>query len=286
MTREEILHELKTIGFRAEPIDTVENGQMKHGIVFYGRNGETKTKYIDEELEIANANDRSVYDLISYLDTWLITDKAIPFRNLYDRKYTRAHMYVALQPTSERDIIKSTCDMEGIEKYLYVMLKEDDRTSASGVVRDEFLKWQGLSKEEAFRIAQENSDAESIAFKLNDPDSEIGRSIFQLSQREPGRLDFQKLPDIYVITNKRKHLGAASVLNHKLMSWIAGELGTDHLTIIPSSIHECLVADGKDMPVDEMSKIIKSVNHDIVLPSQRLSDKAYTMLIPRTEEIM
>jgi hypothetical protein len=207
-----------------------------------------------------------------------------------DREYALHHIYVGIQRTSDRDIIRESSGIKGIEKYLYSVLGEDEKEYLCGYVRPQFFERLRLSREEAFATAMENSNAESEAFWLNDPDSEIGRRIIRVSdQMDPDGLDFQALlpalPDMYVVTNKRRILGASAILNHQLMSRIAGELGTDRLAVLPSSIHECIVLDADVFQVDGLSEMVQCVNHLEVEPKERLADRAYIMQVLQGGEI-
>ena len=85
----------------------------------------------------------------------------------------------------------------------------------------------------------------------------------------------QELIEMYVLTNKDKHYGAAYMFDKEVMSRIAEEIGGD-MVVLPSSIHESiLLRKGKDTDFDTLREMVKEVNCTQLLPTEILSDEVY-----------
>ena len=61
-------------------------------------------------------------------------------------------------------------------------------------------------------------------------------------------------PGIYVLSNEKKHFGAAMLLNEKAMDMVKETVGEDFF-ILPSSIHETIIVPRKEeFSLAEMEK--------------------------------
>lgn len=84
-----------------------------------------------------------------------------------------------------------------------------------------------------------------------------------------------ELIEMYVLTNKDKHYGAAYMFDKEVMSRIAEEIGGD-MVVLPSSIHESiLLKKEKDTDFDTLREMVKEVNRAQLLPTEILSDEVY-----------
>lgn len=79
----------------------------------------------------------------------------------------------------------------------------------------------------------------------------------------------------YVMTNNRRHYGAACMLYDHALSDFADRLG-ENFHIIPSSVHEVLIVpDSLGIPADELRDMLCDVNQSIVRDDEILSDRIY-----------
>ena len=85
---------------------------------------------------------------------------------------------------------------------------------------------------------------------------------------------------LYVVTNKAQHYGAAAVLDRELMSGICQKIGADTVCVLPSSIHEMIVApvkEGTDLSdTEELYSMVEDVNATAVPECDVLTTNVYT----------
>ena len=93
--------------------------------------------------------------------------------------------------------------------------------------------------------------------------------------------DLTGLPDknkfestLYVLTNKYQNRGAIGMLRTDILEKFADWSGCN-LYILPSSIHEVLLLADNEIPVDELRRMVRSVNRGVVDEMDRLSDEVY-----------
>ena len=80
---------------------------------------------------------------------------------------------------------------------------------------------------------------------------------------------------MYVLTNKRKYLGAIAILYPKICQALANRMGRN-LFILPSSIHEViLIPDNNTIRKEELESMVSEINRTEVLPKDYLSDSIY-----------
>jgi hypothetical protein len=98
--------------------------------------------------------------------------------------------------------------------------------------------------------------------------------------------DFNDLPqdisrnpeNMYVLTNSKRHNGAAVILNQNLLTKISNILDTDFY-ILPSSIHEVIVLPCiGNMSANELSEIVQEINVSDVEKTEVLSNHVYKFI--------
>lgn len=83
--------------------------------------------------------------------------------------------------------------------------------------------------------------------------------------------------NMYVISNKVKMFGASAILWTDNLRDFADCIREDTLTILPSSIHECivLIGDVGGKNLEELRETVKEVNETVVNEQEVLSDNVY-----------
>lgn len=197
-----------------------------------------------------------------------ITDITIHFN---DPEWILKHITIGLQASSDGDIIKRPCDLEGIEQYLFLKGKLSD-TSYSVKLTPDILSHAGIDECRAWEQAMENLCADTQITSLTKLLSDMSGIPLE-APAEPGI-------SLHVITNSEKYKGAATILNRKVLRSFAREHHTNMLFVLPSSVHEMMISPFTEKTTsDELSAIVREVNETQVTPEERLTDRAYILCL-------
>lgn len=142
----------------------------------------------------------------------------------------------------------------------------------TGVTNDLLAKW-GIGRTELFRDALANMQAElpaevqSIFAAMEDmvgvPADDMARDV-----KDAGA------PTLYILSNRSKCMGAAVILYPGVLESCAETMGGDYY-LIPSSIHEFLLAPVSGMGPDKLRTLIRDINQTEVPLNEVLADHAY-----------
>ena len=144
------------------------------------------------------------------------------------------------------------------------------------MVTDSVAKMAGVTEEELFRCASENTrrinpvsiiTMQELLFEAMSLPPEL-KSMF-VQKKSPGE-------NMWIITNENRYNGAVSMLYEENLHELAEKLGDD-LFILPSSIHEVIavpagMAEGNPAYLAEM---VHDVNMGEVELEERLSNSVY-----------
>lgn len=160
--------------------------------------------------------------------------------------------------------------------------KDEAITNASILIRNSHLDYWHITLTELLTAARHNTP-----HLLQPTFCPLTQMLAQMQLPDMEDMDLaEQLPDypLYLLTNRRQFLGAATILYHDLLKKCADELQSD-LLILPSSIHEVLLLpyDG-NQSLEECSRIVCQVNEDSVSPEEILSDHVY-LFDRRTNQI-
>ena len=160
--------------------------------------------------------------------------------------------------------------------YRWVM-KVDETGVQSAVVRNSLAKQIGLSEEELFKAAVENTRRifPPTVRSMND----IMREMFTKDGMPPEIADMMigEMPPeqtMWVISNERGINGAISMLYEDQLHDIAEKLETD-LYIMPSSVHEVIAVSSDMGDPNELAQMVAEINMDQVSLDERLSNQVY-----------
>ena len=164
--------------------------------------------------------------------------------------------------SASNTFVEKFLDFQQAKDHIYCALLNKQRNKERG-------KTWGISKEELFRIALENTEKQqSYTFStMLDILKELCGETFETE-------NFSLLP-MYVLSNKNRNLGSGTILYPGLLSKISKDLDAD-LWLIPSSIHEwIIVPKTKEMNYDQLKTMIQDVNTGAVNERDILSDHPY-----------
>lgn len=269
--RELIIEELKNRGYNVQARDVVKNGVVQNGIEFISVNGINPVVYMDN---VDNKLNEAVDLVLAAYEKG--KNPKIEVNSLFDKNYILNNVYIGLQKRSNEKLIKRPFKDSGeIECYLYTIVDSLLNRGEKGSVKlsQEQLEKAGISDIDAlWDKAEQNTFDETEIMPMCD----VIRSI------EGNDLDFeledaQQENPMYVVSNKSRMLGAASILNRELLTQIAYAHKVSSLVVLPSSTHECLVIpyDGDKNMLENYSSMVAEVNATQVDETEQLANKAF-----------
>lgn len=197
-----------------------------------------------------------------------ITDIAMNFN---DPEWILEHITIALQRTSDENLVKRPCDLDGIEQYL-VLQGEKDGSCYTVKVVPLILSNVGIDEKTAWDMALENLSADTQLTSLGKILADMMGSQYD------GSTD----PDIkfHVITNTHKCKGATCIMNRKALRTFTQKYDTNMLFVLPSSVHEMMLAPyDSNFKLEDLSAMVKEINETQVASEERLTDKAYIICL-------
>lgn len=276
MNRTEVVKKLNNRGFNAQERDVVKNGVVLKGIMVQPEENTgiciSPIIYMDTVEELENRGLKED-EIISYLIKLYEDNKKFEFNvdTLNDGNFVLKNIFVGLQKTSSENIVKKETEFDEIESYMYINLIKNGQDSATTKVTAELLENAGISEDEAWIAAKENTYADTIIVSL--------LKVMCLNVNMSYFEEMEDMP-IYILTNKSKIKGASAILNRKVLKELADKYCTDKIIAMPSSIHEFLVIPYKEQyDIDKLSEMVKEVNLIEVNPIEQFADKAYLITV-------
>ncbi|MBQ8638246.1 MAG: hypothetical protein IJ468_03670 [Lachnospiraceae bacterium] len=149
----------------------------------------------------------------------------------------------------------------------YLSLEGKNRAMGSALVYNDYLKVWETTGEEIHRIAVENTP--KILPGYTESLDQVLEGLLMPSDRDGSAAR------VYVISNSSNFFGAWAAFYPGLLKELAQKTGSD-LYLLPSSVHEFLavpVTGSSD--VEELERLVSSMNHTHVAPDEVLSDHVY-----------
>lgn len=255
MTREMIIAELRKRGYQVKAHDTVKNRVKLHGIILDTKTELSPIVYMEDIMKCSANLEDAIDAIIKIYEKNRRPD--FDLHMLQDKGFINSHLFIALQRTSDEDIVKRETFLENIESY--VLIRDDEKGFLVKLNRL-FLESISMTEEEAWHIAESNTLAESRMLNM--------ASFFGFDTEED---------PMCILTNKSRNRGASAILNKELLSAIGKKFDDDKLVAIPSSIHEFIVLPHKMVSetMDGLSALINEVNHTTVEEQEWLGNKTY-----------
>ena len=152
-----------------------------------------------------------------------------------------------------------------IVAYIALEMEEEIEGNATITVKNNLQQTWKVDTEEMIDTALENIKGDVVVADMSEY---VDMSLFG---------NTENLFDIYVLTNRLKLHGAVAMLQKDRLKQFSDELKKETLTILPSSIHECLIINAEDAPkdIDELREMVKEVNETVVSDQDILSNNVY-----------
>ena len=151
----------------------------------------------------------------------------------------------------------------------HILLTDRFEETATIAIHDNLMKIWGTDVEALHELATENMSS------LTPSTLESMRSVLAKITDDPDINDDEIGERLFILSNTYQVYGAAAVLDKNMMSYITDRFGEDFY-IIPSSIHECLIAPSLDYTdPSELTQMVKNVNKNMLNANDILSDHVY-----------
>lgn len=156
-------------------------------------------------------------------------------------------------------------------EIVYLELKRGEDYNTSYRVTADMLELYGLTEEEVFSDAIENTQKKNPII-ING----IYETICEIIGEDATQDKDRQNDDIYVISNKEKLFGAA-VLSYPDSLKLIRETVGEKFYILPSSIHEVLAVSQDTVPLGaiELREMVREINRTEVEPQDILSNEVF-----------
>lgn len=249
--KNEVLTALRNNGHEVELREITKNNVTLTGFEFKIGDGTVRpVLYLENYISDCKSVDEIVNAITN--DIVKVSIPGFAVSEFMTADFCKANIRIGLQRDTEENIVKSSSDYAGIEKYLYIRIDDN----ATFKIKTDYLERVGISEADAWNIALKNTCDDVIIKNLSD---------------ELGIPDF--IP-MWVISNKSKLRGAAAILATDKVKKFASDNGFTSLIVIPSSIHECILV-SDELSLADISQMVKDTNSTLVDPTEQLSDTAY-----------
>lgn len=152
---------------------------------------------------------------------------------------------------------------------VFVLLEVSPYGTATVLVRKEHLEIWGLTEAQLFDEAKKNTPI-LLPYQFC-PMRKLLREICPYAVDE-GEVEEESL---YVLSNKLRSFGAASMLYEGILEKVGQKLGENYY-ILPSSIHEVIVVPESKSPVkQDLEEMVREINETQVEEEEVLSDRVY-----------
>ena len=152
---------------------------------------------------------------------------------------------------------------------VFVLLEVSPYGTATVLVRKEHLEIWGLTEAQLFDEAKKNTLI-LLPYQFC-PMRKLLREICPYAVDE-GEEEEESL---YVLSNKLRSFGAASMLYEGILEKVGQKLGENYY-ILPSSIHEVIVVPESKSPVkQDLEEMVREINETQVEEEEVLSDRVY-----------
>ena len=262
------------------------NGLTLHGVVVHPEGQcvaptiylEGFFKQYEEGADLDSVMDKIAGTISEHLNTpEEFSDVAQMYSN-YDAVKDKIVMAV-VNTAKNRELLSQVPHTE--REDLSLIYKVVVGTGADGIgsitIRNEHMEQWGVTVDEIHEMAMKNT-REILPVTVQTM-TEVMREMFGSDgmPEEMAEMMFSDMPlnqQMFIISNKSKVNGAASMFYEDTLSELADKIGTS-LYILPSSVHE-VIAVSTDMGTPEaLAGMVREVNGGQVAPEEQLSDHVY-----------
>ena len=186
---------------------------------------------------------------------------------------------VAVNTERNRELLNQAPhkEKEDLSLIYKVIVDTDTEGIATITIKNEHMKSWGVTTDEIHELAMHNTK-EILPITVQSMNEVMMESFGKDGMpEEMAEAMFEEKPmnqQMYVISNKSRVNGAASVFYEDVLSDLADKMGTD-LYILPSSVHEVIAVSTDMGSAETLSEMVREVNGTQVSAEEQLSDHVY-----------
>ena len=248
------------------------NGIIHVGIVLRKEDSKVApTVYIESMYNQGLSVEQAVEEVKKIADANSVEDDEVQVERYNDFEgYVKAHLRARLYNNSTSAEVKRAAGKYGFKGLIIVPVVLINVGDIEGSIRvkQEHLDVWGVTAKEVIDIALENTKEDVSIQELWEF---LGKS--KGIPEDMAREMFSVGPEMYIVSNKDCHFGAAAILG-KIKDF--KKKFKNGFYVVPSSLHETIVVPTVDgMPKDYVDWMVKTVNSEEVSPEERLSDESF-----------
>ena len=275
ITRETLIEKLsqKYPQYRFIPTDVTKNGDVHlQGICVRSDSPIAPTIYCDSIIERCEDNlDKAIEIISNIIEQHQAPD--IDLAKLKNRDFILERIRIGVQKESEEKLVKHPVEeFPGMEAYLYFAENGENHDTWSVKLNSELLESANISDEIAWKKAEQNTFEATTLQNLTSVLAEmLGDNVNDIL--------LDTVPcEMYVISNKEKLKGAASILNHELLRSFSKEHRCNSLCVLPSSIHEAILVPLQgEYNIEDFNAMVCEINATELSPEDVLVNRAYVI---------
>lgn len=188
-------------------------------------------------------------------------------------------VFQLINTEQNRDMLAQTPhrDFQDLSIIYRWVVKMDEEGIQSIIVKNDLAEKLGLSEEQMFKLAVENTKRilPPCVKSMNDVICEIFMKDGmprEIAEMVIGEISQDQM--MWVITNDRGINGAVSMLYEENLHTLAGKLESD-LYILPSSVHEVIAVSASMGEPEQLAEMVAEINMAQVSLEERLSNQVY-----------
>lgn len=189
-----------------------------------------------------------------------------------ERDHILSHILPCLVSKNNKSMLESKkiAHMGFLDMYIIFYIKVEnitDGVNGSIKLTEKIMEMAGVSLDEVYEAALKNMEPLVDIVGILETISGLQDIIPQIQASDD-------LPPMLICTNLDRNMGAAVMLCESTIHKLEARIGKK-IAILPSSIHECIAVPYEKDDIDQLSSMVKEVNHMVVSPEDRLSDSVY-----------
>lgn len=262
MNFNEVVVTLKENGFEIKVGCGYKNGIADHNIRI--GSGKVRPCLWGKQLEHIKSNEELIRVVNDAMDNNPYAE--VNSNDFVSAEYVKGHVISCIRPIRYDDVLTLGTKYEGVEEYFRIVVGEGNGL-ASIVIKRKMFPNNRYSIRQVQEWARENTKNNTVIKSMQEVLAEFMGA------------DAPVIPEdacpMYVLSNINRIHGASGILIDEILEDFCHKHNTNKVTIIPSSIHECILIPDSIMNQSDLSSMIQEINDTQVVEEERLSHRPY-----------